>query len=197
MAIPLDEPALDQLFRTARTRNGWTDRPVTEEQIRQLYDLLKMGPTAGNSCPARFVWVMSVEGKKSLAALAAATNAPKIVAAPVTVIIGYDLDFAAQFPKLFPARAKDMQASFADPQYAQVVAFRNGSLQGAYLIAAARALGLDCGPMSGFNNEAVDREFFPSGRIKSNFICSLGYGSDQNLYPRNPRLSFEDAGHIA
>jgi 3-hydroxypropanoate dehydrogenase len=197
MSNKLDGLALDRLFRTARTRNAWTDRPVTEQQLRELYDLAKYGPTSGNCCPARFVWVTSAEGKGKLAALAAPGNAPKILAAPVTVIVGYDLDFAEQLPKLFPARGKQMQAYFSDPSVAQATAFRNGSLQGAYLIVAARALGLDCGPMSGFNNEAVDSEFFADTRIKSNFICSIGYGSDENLFPRNPRLTFEESGRIA
>jgi 3-hydroxypropanoate dehydrogenase len=189
--------ALDQLFRTARTRNAWTDRPVTEQQLRELYDLMKFGPTSGNCCPARFVWVRSAEGKSKLAALAAPTNASKILAAPVTVIVGYDLDFAEQLPKLFPARGKDMQAYYSDPLVAQTTAFRNSSLQGAYLIISARALGLDCGPMSGFSTEAVDSEFFANTRIKSNFICSIGYGSNENLFPRNPRLTFEEAGRFA
>jgi 3-hydroxypropanoate dehydrogenase len=197
MSNKLDNLALDRLFRTARTRNAWTDRPVTEQQLRELYDLLKFGPTSANCCPARFVWVRSAEAKSKLASLAAPTNAPKILAAPVTVIVGYDLDFAEQLPKLFPARGKEMQRYFSDPLVAQVTAFRNGSLQGAYLIIAARALGLDCGPMSGFSNEAVDREFFANSRIKSNFICSIGYGSDKDLFPRNPRLTFEEAGRFA
>jgi nitroreductase len=185
------------LFRTARTRNAWTDRPVTEQQVRELYDLLKFGPTSSNCCPARFVWIRSADGKQKLAALASPGNSPKILAAPVTVIVGYDLDFAEQMPKLFPARGKQMQEYFSDPLVAQTTAFRNSSLQGAYLIIAARALGLDCGPMSGFNNDAVDSEFFGGSRIKSNFICSIGYGSDQNLFPRNPRLSFEESGRLA
>jgi 3-hydroxypropanoate dehydrogenase len=193
----LDDLALDRLFRTARTRNAWTDRPITEQQLRELYDLLKFGPTSANCCPARFVWVRSAEGKGKLAALAAPGNATKILVAPVTVIVGYDLDFAEQMPKLFPARGKDMQAYYSDPLVAQTTAFRNGSLQGAYLIIAARALGLDCGPMSGFSNEAVDSEFFANTRIKSNFICSIGYGSNENLFPRNPRLTFEEAGRFA
>jgi len=197
MTDKLDDRALDRLFRTARTRNAWTEQAVTEQQLRELYDLLKFGPTSGNCCPARFVWVRSAEGKHRLAALAAPTNAPKILAAPVTVIVGYDLDFAEQLPKLFPARGKDMQAYYSDPLVAQSTAFRNGSLQGAYLIIAARALGLDCGPMSGFSNEAVDSEFFANTGIKSNFICSIGYGSNENLFPRNPRLTFEEAGRFA
>ncbi len=197
MSTKLDGLALDQLFRTARTRNGWTEQPVAEGQLRELYDLMKFGPSSGNCCPARFIWVTSAQGKSRLAALAAPNNAPKILAAPVTVIVGYDLDFAEQLPKLFPARGKDMQAYYSDPLVAQTTAFRNSSLQGAYLIVAARALGLDCGPMSGFNNEAVDSEFFANTRIKSNFICSIGYGSNENLFPRNPRLTFEEAGRFA
>jgi nitroreductase len=197
MADKLDDIALGQLFLTARTRNGWADRPVTEEQLRELYDTLKFGPTSANCCPARFVWVRSAEGKSKLSALASANNQAKILAAPVTVIIGYDLDFAERLPKLFPARGEAMKAAFKDPVVAQTTAFRNGTLQGAYLILAARALGLDCGPMSGFNNEAVDREFFAGTRIKSNFICSIGYGTNENLFPRNPRLTFEEAGRLA
>jgi 3-hydroxypropanoate dehydrogenase len=197
MAEKLDDLALDRLFRDARTRNGWTDRPVTDEQLRELHDLAKFGPTSGNCCPARFVWIRSTEGKARLAALAAPTNAPKILAAPVTVVVGHDPGFAEQMPTLFPARGEQMRAYFSDPLVAEVTAFRNGSLQGGYLILAARALGLDCGPMSGFDNDAVDREFFAGTRIKSNFICSLGYGSEENLFPRNPRLAFEEAGRLA
>src|SRR5579862_3972683 len=193
----LDGLTLDQLFRTARTHNGWTDRPVTEEQLRELYDLMKFGPTSANCCPARFVWIRSAEAKSRLAAFAAPANAPKILAAPVTIIVGYDLDLAAQMPKLFPARGKDMQAYYSDPLIAQTIAFRNGSLQGAYLIIAARALGLDCGPMSGFSNEAVNSEFFAHTHIKSNFICSIGDGSNEKLFPRNTRLTFEEAGRFA
>ena len=185
------------MFRAARTRNAWTEQPLTEHQLRELYDLMKFGPTSGKCCPARFVWVRSALGKSRLAALAAPTKVPKILAAPVTVIVGYDLDFAEQLPKLFPARSKDMQAYYSDPLVAQTTALRNSSLQGAYLIIAARALGLDCGPMSGFSNEAVDSEFFANTRIKSNFICSIGYGSNENLFPRNPRLTFEEAGRFA
>lgn len=197
MTDKLDDSALDRLFRAARTRNAWTKQAVTDEQVRELYELMKFGPTSSNCCPARFVWVRSAEGKARLAALAAPNNAPKILAAPVTVIVGYDLNFAAKLLQLFPARGKDLQAFFSDPRLAQVTAFRNGSLQGGYLIIAARALGLDCGPMSGFNNEAVDAEFFGNTSIKSNFICSIGHGSDENLHPRNPRLTFEEAGRFA
>jgi 3-hydroxypropanoate dehydrogenase len=197
VSFRLDDVTLDRLFRTARTRNGWTDRAVTEQQLLELYDLMKFGPTSGNCCPARFVWVRSAEGKKKLASLTSPGNSPKILAAPVTVIIGYDLNFAEHLPKLFPARGKEMQAYFTDPAVAQITAFRNSSLQGAYLIIAARALGFDCGPMSGFNNDAVDSDFFAGTHTKSNFICSIGYGSDENLFPRNPRPTFEEAGRFA
>jgi 3-hydroxypropanoate dehydrogenase len=197
MTNQLDAQALDQVFRLARSRNGWTERTVSEAQIRELYDLVKLGPTSANSCPARFVWVRSSEGKERLAVLASHANKPKILAAPVTVIIGYDLDFAERLPELFPARGQKMQEVFRDAALAQVTALRNSSLQGGYLILAARALGLDTGPMSGFDNDRVDSEFFSGTRVKSNFICSLGFGSDENLFPRNPRLSFEDAGWFA
>ena len=198
MAEPIASAALDQLFRNARTRNAWTDRPVSDALIRELYDLLKWAPTSGNGNPARFVWVRSAEGKAQLAALAAEGNRPKILAAPVTVIIGHDLGFADHMPQLFPARGEAMKGMFkGNAALNDITAFRNGSLQGAYLILAARALGLDCGPMSGFDNAGVDREFFAGTQIKSNFICSLGYGSDEHLYPRNPRLSFEEAGRFA
>jgi 3-hydroxypropanoate dehydrogenase len=198
MTARLDDTALDQLFRSARTRNGWTDKPVPEPLIRELYDLARLGPTSANSNPARYVWVRSADGKQRLSDLASETNKAKILEAPLTVIIGYDLNFAAALPKLFPAKGEAMKRNFdSNPPLAQVNAFRNGTLQGAYLMLAARALGLDCGPMSGFNNEGVDAVFFAGTNIKSNFICSLGYGNDHNLFPRNPRLSFDEAGRFA
>jgi 3-hydroxypropanoate dehydrogenase len=197
MPNKVDDAALDQLFRNARTRNAWTDQPVSDDQIHALYDLVKMGPTSANCCPARFVWVKTAEGKARLAAAASQTNRPKLLAAPVTVIVGYDLDFAERLPQLFPARGEKMKEIFKDEALAQTTAFRNSSLQGGYLILAARALGLDTGPMSGFDHVRLDAEFFAGTRIKSNFICSLGYGSDENLFPRNPRLSFDEAGRFA
>jgi 3-hydroxypropanoate dehydrogenase len=189
--------ALDQIFRSARTYQGWTDLPVEERVIRELYDLLKWGPTSANCSPARFVWVRSAEGKVKLAELVFAKNRPKILRAPLTVIIGNDLDFADRLPMLLPHNAEAMQKAFAAPGMSEVTAMRNGSLQGAYLIIAARALGLDCGPMSGFDNAGVDRVFFADTRIQSNFICSIGYGDPDSLFPRNPRLTFEEAGHFA
>jgi 3-hydroxypropanoate dehydrogenase len=194
----LDGPALDTLFRTARTRNGWSPTPVSDDEIRDLYELLKWGPTSGNGSPARFIWVRSAAGKAKLAAVASEGNRPKILAAPLTVIVGYDLEFGEHMPKLFPARGEAMKTMFAkSPAIAESTAFRNSSLQGAYLIIAARALGFDCGPMSGFDNAAVDREFFANTHIHSNFICSIGHGTDDNLFPRNPRLTFEEAGRFA
>jgi len=185
------------LFRSARTPNDWFDTPVDEATLRALYDVFKWGPTSANSCPARFVWVRSAAGKEQLASLAMEGNRPKILAAPVTVIIGYDLDFPETMSTLFPDRAEMMKAWFRQPGVAEVTAKRNGSLQGAYLMIAARALGLDCGPMSGFDNAAVDRAFFAGTQIQSNFICCLGHGKPESIYPRNPRLSFEAAGRFA
>jgi len=194
----LESRPLDQLFRTARTPVDWIDRPVTDADIHELYDLLKMGPTSANCCPARFVWVRSREGKERLAECgASSSNRRKILAAPVTVIIGYDLDFSTSLPTLFPAKASVMSALFKDAELARETAFRNSSLQGAYLIVGARALGLDCAPMSGFDNAAVDGAFFNATNVKSNFICSLGYGSLEGLQPRNPRLKFEQANRFA
>lgn len=197
MSTAIQQSALDRLFSEARTYNEWSDEPVDEQTIRALYDQLKWGPTSANSCPARFVWVRSAEGKAKLAALAMDANQRKILAAPVTVIIGYDLAFPETMPKLFPARGQMMRQFFQQPGVAEVTAMRNGSLQGAYLIIAARALGLDCGPMSGFDNAGVDAAFFAGTRVQSNFICSIGYGKAGTPFPRNPRLTFEEAGWFA
>lgn len=192
MSQPLSDAALDQIFRTARTRNGWSPEPVSETMLRAVYDLAKMGPTATNCCPARFVFVVAPEAKARLAPHLSAGNRPKVMAAPATVIIGYDLDFASRIPELFPHNpgAKDW---FANPDVARETAFRNGSLQGAYLMLAARSLGLDCGPMSGFNQAGVNAEFFSGTSVLANFICNIGHGTDEYLFPRSPRLAFEDA----
>jgi 3-hydroxypropanoate dehydrogenase len=197
MKDALSAGALDQLFRSARTYNGWTDAPVKESVVRDLYDLMKWGPTSANTGPARFVWVRSPEGKAKLAESAWDKNRPKILLAPLTVIIGNDLAFADRLPQLMPHNAEALQKAFAAPAVAEATAMRNGTLQGAYLIIAARALGLDCGPMSGFDNAGVDQAFFAGTRIRSNFICSVGYGNADSLFPRNPRLSFDEAGHFA
>ena len=191
----LADTALDQLFTTARTRNGWSDQSIPEPVLRELYDLVKFGPTAANSTPARFVFVRSDEAKAKLAALSSGSNGPKILKAPVTVIVGYDLDFPETLDKLFP-NAPGAKNWFGDPVAKEWGALRNSSLQGGYFILAARALGLDTGPMSGFDNAAVDAEFFAGTNIKSNFIVSIGYGTEENLFPRNPRLDFEEAAQI-
>ncbi|HEY2660296.1 MAG TPA: malonic semialdehyde reductase [Caulobacteraceae bacterium] len=195
MSHVLDAAGLDLIFRDARTHNGWTDEPMPESAMREIYDLAKFGPTSANMSPARFVWVATPEGKEKLAALSSGTNGAKILKAPATVIIGYDLDFPDHLPKLFPhaPTAKDW---FQDPAFRESAAFRNSSLQGAYFIIAARALGYNTGPMSGFDNAAVDAAFFAGTNVKSNFICSVGKGTDENLFARSPRLSFEEANRI-
>ncbi len=162
-----------------------------------MYDVLKWGPTSANSSPARFVWVRSPEGKAKLRGAAWERQPSQILEAPLTVIIGNDLDFADRLPELMPHNWEAMQKAFAPTAVAETTATRNGTLQGAYLIVAARALGLDCGPMSGFDNASVDQAFFAGTRIRSNFICSIGHGKPEFLFPRNPRLPFEEAGHFA
>lgn len=194
MPEALPDADLDQLFRAARSRNAWKAETLPDQTWRDLYEVLKFGPTSANCSPARFVFVTTPEGKARLAPHLSETNRKKSVVAPVIVIVGYDLAFAERIPELFPQNpgAKDW---FADPKVAEVTAFRNGTLQGAYLILAARALGLDAGPMSGFDNAGVDKEFFAGTTVKSNFICALGHGVD-TPFPRLPRLSFEDACRI-
>ncbi len=195
MSRPVDDHSLDQLFRTARSHGGWTDAPVTETDMRAIYELTKWGATSANCSPARFVWLATDAGKARLRPHLSATNADKVMKAPVTVIIGYDTAFAEMLPRLFPAQP-EAKNWFANPQHAQTTAFRNGTLQGAYLILAARALGFDCGPMSGFDNAGVDAEFFAGTTVRSNFLCSIGRGDPAKLPPRSPRLSFEEAGEI-
>lgn len=192
---PVSTEVLDQLFVEARTRNGWTDRPVPEALIRQLYDTMKFGPTSANSSPARFVFVTSPEGRARLAPHMSEGNRDKTMQAPVNVIIGFDTEFHDQLPKLFP-HAPDARDWFAEPNARREAAFRNGTLQGAYMLIAARALGLDAGPMSGFDVEGVKQEFFAGTSVEPNFIMSLGYGSDENLFPRSPRLTFDEAAQI-
>lgn len=188
----LDEDALDVILAGARTHNGWTDRPVGEATLRRLYELVSAGPTSNNCNPARFVFVTSAEGKERLAARAREKNAERIRSAPVTVIIGYDTEFWRALPRLFPH--EDRTARFRDkPDHAEETAFRNGTLQAAYLIIAARALGLDCGPMSGFSKEKVDAEFFAGTTVKSNFLCILGHGDESRLFQKLPRLDFDEA----
>lgn len=207
MKNALSEKTLARIFLEARTYNGWLDKPVTDEQLRQLYDLMKWGPTSANGSPARFVFVRSPKAKERLRPVLSPGNVDKTMAAPVTVIVAYDLLFYEKLPKLFPIKPamRDLYAS--NPQLVEETARRNSSLQGAYLIIAARALGLDCGPMSGFDNakldeeffgagkdcEGFEQEFFPAGHVKSNFLCNLGYGDPSTLMPRLPRLGFNEA----
>jgi len=193
--LPLPETALDQLFTSARTRNAWSDRSVSEELLRRLYDLTKFGPTAVNSTPARFVFVTSPEAKARLIPLMSEGNQAKSLQAPVNVIIGYDTEFHETLPRLFP-HAPGARDWFADEAGRRESAFRNSTLQGGYFLLAARALGLDAGPMSGFDAEAVKAEFFAGATVEPNFIVNLGYGSDEDLFPRSPRLAFEEAAQI-
>lgn len=188
----LDDKALDLLFREARTHNGWLDKPVSDVQIRAIYEILKMGPTSSNSQPARFVFIRTQAGKEKLRPALSAGNTDKTMAAPVTVIVAYDTQFYEHLPKNFPHNP-DAINWFKGTPAAAPTAFRNGSLQGAYLMLAARAVGLDIGAMSGFNNELLDQAFFPDGRFKSNFLCNIGYGDPSKLFGRSPRMSFEDA----
>ncbi len=192
---PLSDAALAQLFTEARTRNGWTVRPVPEALLRRLYDLVKFGPTAVNMTPARFLFVTSPEAKARLVPLMSEGNQAKTAQAPVTVIIGQDVDFHDRLPQLFP-HAPGARDWFADETGRREAAFRNSSLQGGYFLIAARALGLDVGPMSGFDAAGVKAEFFPEGNVEPNFIVNLGYGSDDNLFPRSPRLGFDEAAKI-
>jgi 3-hydroxypropanoate dehydrogenase len=197
----LSDDALHVLFHQARTHNAWLDKPVSDDVLHQLYELMKYGPTSANSSPARIVFLRTHEAKQRLVPALSPTNVDKTKEAPVTAIIGYDLKFYEQLPKLFPNNL-DARNWFANsPPLAETTAFRNGSLQGGYLILAARALGLDCGPMSGFDNAKVDAEFFSEAagnppafiQVRSNFLCNLGYGDPSKLFPRNPRLAFEEA----
>lgn len=197
MSEPLSDSALDQLFRTARTYNGYLDKPVSETQLHAIWDLMKFGPTSANSLPARIIWCVSDEAKEKLAALALPANGDKVRQAPVSAIIAMDTQFYDHLPELFPHA--DAKSWFAGNEaLAHATAFRNSSLQGAYFIMAARALGLDTGPMSGFSNEAVDAAFFAdTPHVKSNFISTLGYGDPATIFDRSPRPGFERFNSIA
>ncbi|MEG6508225.1 malonic semialdehyde reductase [Methyloligella sp. 2.7D] len=191
----LEAPALDQLFRQARTHNKWLDKDIPDFLLRELVDLAKWGPTAANSCPARFVFVKSSEAKEKLKPFLSEGNRDKTMQAPVCAIIAYDLEFYEKLPTLFPHTDAKSWFVGKDEKIFQS-AFRNGSLQAAYFILAARALGLDCGPMSGFDNDGVDEAFFAGTPIKSNILCNLGYGDESALMPRHPRLTFEETAEI-
>ena len=190
--MTLDPAALDTLFRQARTHTRWTDEPVTDDHLRALFDLLKWGPTSANCSPARFLFVRTPEGKEKLRPALSAGNVDKTMAAPATAIVAYDPKFYDQLPTLFPHA--DARGWFAGNEaLAEETAFRNGSLQGGYLILAARALGLDCGPMSGFDRAKVDEAFLAERGWKSNFLVNIGHGDASVLHPRSPRLSFDEA----
>ena len=195
MTTPLDAASLGRLFHESRSRNGWAAETLPEHTWRQLYELVKYGPTSMNASPARFVFVTSEAGKARLAPAVMESNRAKVMAAPCTVIIGQDMAFYEKLPQLFPPKPDASLMFSGNRALADVTAFRNSSLQGGYLIMAARGMGLDAGPMSGFDNAAVDAEFFAGTSVKSNFICALGHGTDES-FPRLPRLSFEEACEI-
>jgi len=206
-SAPLNDAALDQLFRSARTHSFWLPKPVSDDTLRRLYELMKWGPTSANCTPARILFLRTPEAKQRLVPALAPTNVDKVLAAPVTAIIGADFNFYEHLPRLFPHAPNFKEMFEKSPELTDSTARRNSSLQGAYLILAARALGLDCGPMSGFDNAKVDaeffgadkedtgsdQEFFPLTHVRSNFLCNLGYGDSSRLFPRSPRLSFEEA----
>ena len=197
MSEPLSDAALDRIFRTARTANGYLDKPVTTDQLHAIWELMKMGPTSANMLPARLVWCVSDAAKDKLAACAMPSNGDKIRKAPVSVVLGMDLDFHEKLPELFP-HDQTAQHWFPDPAVREIHALRNSSLQGGYFIIAARALGLDTGPMSGFSNEAVDAAFFADQpRVRSNFISTLGYGDPATIFARSPRPEFDRFNTIA
>ena len=193
MSEVLTSEDLDLIFRKARTHNVWLDKPVEEALLKQVYELARMGPTSANMCPMRIIFVKSKEAKERLKPALDKGNVDKTMKAPVTAIIGMDVHFYEKLPQLFPHA--DAKAWFKDlpENVLEYIALRNGSLQGAYFMLAARALGLDCGPMSGFDNAKVDAAFFAGTTVKSNFLCNLGHGDASKLYPRSPRLSFEEA----
>lgn len=192
---PLSDAALDQLFREARTYYSWSDREVSDETLHQLYDVMKFGPTSANSSPARLLFVRSAEGKSKLKQALSSGNLEKTMKAPVTVIVAHDPQFYEKLPFLFPHA--DARSWFAgNASLAETTAFRNGTLQGAYLVLAARALGLDCGPMSGFDNAKVDELFLAGTGWKSNFLVNLGYGTTEGLFERSPRLTFDEAARL-
>ena len=193
--MPANDECLDLIFRNARTQNKWLKKPVSDALLADVYDLMRWGPTSANCSPARIFFLTSNEAKERLIPHLGSTNIEKTLQAPVCAIVAYDLDFADQLPKLFPHNP-GAKHWFNMPSVRDITALRNGSMQGAYFMIAARALGLDCGPLSGFNNEGVDKEFFADTNIKSNFLCNLGYGDSTGLFARSPRLAFGEACKI-
>jgi 3-hydroxypropanoate dehydrogenase len=196
MPHAISDEALDTIFRDAHTQNKWSDKPVSNAMLMAVWDLMRWAPTAANCSPARIVFVTTPEAKARLQPHLSEGNREKTMTAPAIAIIGYDLDFPETLPKLFPNNPKMKDFFAGNAEMTQTVAFRNSSLQGGYFIIAARALGLDCGPMSGFDNAGIDKEFFAGTAIKSNFICALGHGDPAGVFPRNPRLSFDEACQI-
>ncbi len=194
MSEMLSDAAMDQLFRTARTFNGFTDQPVAPESLRQIHDLLRWGPTSANCCPLRILFLTTPAAKERLRPALSAGNLAKTLSAPVTAILAYDTQFAEHLPRLFPH--VDARPWFANPDVAFETAFRNSTLQAGYFLLAARAVGLDCGPMSGFDQGKVNAEFFADGRFKVNFICNLGYGDPASLFERSPRFDFDDVCQV-
>ena len=193
MNQPLNDEGLDLLFRKARTYSAWLDKPVGDDTLHKLYDLMKWGPTSANSCPARILFLRTSEAKQRLAPALSPQNVDKTMKAPVTAIVAYDLKFYDLLPKLFPHNPGIRDYFTSSQQVSETTAFRNGTLQGGYFILAARALGLDCGPMSGFDNSKVDQEFLANTNWSSNFLCNLGYGDASKLQPRGPRLDLDEA----
>jgi 3-hydroxypropanoate dehydrogenase len=190
---PISPEAIGQIFKEARSFSAWMPQDVSDEMLHNIYDLVKLGPTSANSCPARFVFVRNGPEKEKLIGCLSPGNIEKVRTAPVTVVVAADEQFYDQLPKLYPPRPQFRELFASDKSLAETTRLRNSSLQGAYLILAARALGLDCGPMSGFDNKKLDEAFFAGTTWKSNFICSLGYGDRSKLQPRMPRLSFDEA----
>lgn len=188
----LTEAALDLIIREARSHNGWLDKSISDDILTRLYNIVKMGSTSMNTCPARFIFVRTKEGKERLKKCLAPLNVDKVLSAPVTVIIGHDMKFYQHMPKLFAHNPNAQKLFENNEKMVASTAFRNGTIQGAYLMIAARALGLDIGPMSGFNNQICDEEFFTDTNIKSNFLCSLGYGDTGKIFQRLPRFDFEE-----
>lgn len=193
----LDEYAQDTLFRKARSHSAWLPRTVSDRKLRDIYELMKWGPTSANCSPMRIVFARTPEAKERVRPALGPTNVDKTMSAPVIAIIAYDTKFYEHLPRLFPRNPKVGDRFAADPAMAQTNAFRNGTLQGAYFMIAARALGLDCAPMSGFDNTKIDSDFFPDGRFKSNFLCCVGYGDPARVYPRGPRFEFEEICNLA
>ena len=195
--MTIDAAGLDLLFREARSHNAWTDEPVTDETVKELYDILKFGPTSANSSPARFVFVRTKEGKERLAPALSSGNMAKTLAAPLTAIVAYDPKFFEKLPKLFPHNLDAMNWFTSNDSLAATTAVRNGTLQGAYLMIAARSLGLDVGGMSGFDNAKVDAEFFAYSGWRSNFLVNIGHGDPEGVFARSPRLDFDEACLLA